>query len=300
MFPSSLRRARAVVAATAVLTLVVACQGDEILGPPVGGACLAGHLPARDGSAEGRIVNATCRVWSPWEYDFVGAQAWTFDAKPKTAYVIRVMPQDSVSLTGPEVQPFVYGRNAAGDPVLLTYGRRRFGPASRGFELFLPSDSAATYSLRLELDPNDGPGEDSVAYRIEVSTCALLPLPLDSIVRDINSNNGCLVRSAPGMARARTTFLSFTNEELGQFEVGFNRRAGTASTNAEFAGYGVDVATLQSESFRITAPRGISYRFTQNLTALGRTTLMLSVHADSGATLEASAAVAANVRASNH
>lgn len=296
MLSSSLRRARAVLAATAVLTLVVACQGDEILGPPVGGACLAGRLPARDGSAEGLIVSATCRVWSSWDYDFVGAQAWTFDAKPMTAYVIRVVPQDSVSISGPDVSPFVYGRNAVGDPVLLTYGRRRFGPGGRGIELFLPSDSAATYSLRLDLEP----GDDSVAYRIEVSTCPLLPLPLDSIVRGINSNNGCLVRSTPSMSRARTTFLSFTNDELGQYDVGFVRRAGTATAFSEFAGYGIDLASLQNESFRVAAPNNVTWRFNRNLGSLGRTTLMLSVHADSGATLEASATAAATVRASNH
>lgn len=279
-----------------MLTLVAACTGDEILGPPISGACVAGRVSSSEGSYEGRIDSSRCRVWSYWEYDFVSAEAWTLEAKAKTAYVIRVIPAGSATLTPPAVNLFAYGRNAAGDAALLTYGDRSFGVGDRNREMVLTVDSATTFSLRVELEADD----DSTAYRLEVSSCPVLDLPLDSLVRGINSNSGCFARGTPGAARSRVTFLSVRNTALGPQTVWFRRTAGTASVRAQYAGYDADFAALLNMSFRTSTFVGIEHQFTRNHSRIGRTTLALGVHADSGATLEASASRSVNLRASTH
>lgn len=284
MLFNAIRRPLAVVSTATVLMLSVACEGDEILGPPDGGRCVAGRLTP-DQAVAGRLGATSCVLWSPWNYDLVPADAWTLEATANTAYIVQLIPTDTAAGATPlGASLAAYARNAAGDVVLETVSGFTYGTNGRNQELVLTTDAARTFSIRAEaFSP-----EDSGSYSIRVSSCPIRVLALDSTARGIDSRLGCLARAQHGGAASRVSFLSYTNAELGEIRVRYRRSAGTGGVRAHYAGFGADFGNTSSGSFRMSANMN-DFTFIRTLRRLGRTTLALSVHADSGATLEATA-----------
>lgn len=282
MLHNVIRRPLAVVSTATVLMLSVACEGDEILGPPDGGRCVAGRLTP-DQTVTGRLGATSCVLWSPWTYDLVPADAWTLEARANTAYIIDLIPTDTLGGATPLGAALAaYARNAAGDVGLETGSDFAFGTNGRNQELVLTTDAARTFSIRAEaFSPTD-----SGSYAIRVSSCPIRTLAFDTTASGIDSRLGCVARGLHAGATSRVSFLSYTNAEVGSTSVRYRRSAGTGGVRGYYAGYGADFADVQSASFRMSAIAN-DFTFTRNLTRLGRTTLALSVHADSGATLEA-------------
>ncbi|MCC7004111.1 MAG: hypothetical protein IT357_18295 [Gemmatimonadaceae bacterium] len=283
----SVIRSVAVLGAAALLLAGAACAGDEILGPPDAGRCVVGRLSV-DAPLSGEIGQTTCVLWSPEEFAMVRADAWALDANANTAYLIRLIPTDTTAGATPlSARLRVYGRNEAGDVQFETASTSTYnwGFAGRNRELVLPVDDARPLSVRVETSSSS----DSGRYVLQVSSCPMRLITVDSAVSGINSTQGCLARGMHFGAASRVTFLSLAAHGFGQHDFFVRREAGSGSVRATVAGYGLDFNAFRYESFRtvaqpITTAQGA---LTRNLVRAGRVTLALSVHADSGATMRA-------------
>jgi len=278
------KRTAAGLAALALLTLTAACEGDTALGPIDGARCVAGQLRA-DAAPSGRLDAASCQLWSSYMYNVVPTATWTLEADANTAHIVRLIPTDTGAGATPLRASLVaYARDGRNEVQLLGGDAFSFGTAQRNREIALTATEPTTFALRVEAwSPTD-----SGNYRLELSSCPLRRLPLDSTVTGIGSNTGCTARGMHGGARSRVSFLTFDVDELGEYAVGFRRSAGTGSVTGRLAGYGAAVSQTREADFLRSQPNvTTNYVFTRNLTRLGRATLLLSVHADSGATVEA-------------
>lgn len=270
------------------LILPAACAGDEVLGPPDAGPCVAGRLSTEE-TAVGQINETSCEVWSARDYLTVRADVWSLDAKANTAYVIRYIPTDTLAGATPlPVRLSAYGRSEAGDVQFETGSSTSFnwGTSNRNRELILPVDRARPLSLRVETLSRS----DSGRYVLQVSECSIRTISLDSTVSGINSTQGCLARGMLAGQPARVSFLSFPDSSsYASHDFTVRRDGGTAGVRAVLAGYGLDFSAVRDNAFRTGAVLITAAPATVRRTLGSRapTTLALIVHADSGATIRA-------------
>jgi len=280
------RPRRAVLALCAVAgtaTGMVACAGDEVLGPIDTAACTRGALDVRQ-ETESAVTGRDCSLWSDRLYDVTYAETWTLAMQPRTGYVIRLIPLERT----PGVFPFagslrVYERNAHGDAQIATESLLYGG---RNQELIMTTDAARKVALRVEADSP----ADTGSYRIEVSTCPVLRMPIDSIIERVSTVNGCLSKGNFLGPNSRLTFLDFTVESLAEMSVQYERTAGTGSLRGAVNGVDLDFANLLdwSGNWRAPAP-GTEYAFLLSPDRIGRYTLSVRTHADSAAIFAAAA-----------
>lgn len=276
--------------ATSVLG-AAACAGDEILAPIDGTRCTTGTL-REDRPVEGAVTSKSCVLWSHWEYEFVPTESWTLNMKANTAYIIRLSPTEIT----PGVVPWrgnltVYTRNAYGDVGLESESNYAFGPNGRGREIAITTDVARSVSIRAE----SWSIADTGAYSVEVVSCPLHRLTLDSLQTGLSSTGGCLAKGMHGTgASSRVTFATFDAPQPGRFDVTFARTAGAGSLRGTLAGPGLDFANTLSQGYRAQSGTvTTTYTYSPSFELPGRYTLAVSVHADSGATFRARAAVGA-------
>lgn len=285
------RAVLAVCAAVGAGTGIVACAGDEVLGPIDTAACTRGTLDV-GAVTESAVTGRDCSLWSDRLYDETFAETWTLKMLPRTGYVIRLIPLEST----PGVFPFVgslrvYERNIHGDAQLATESLLYGG---RNQELIMTSDAARSVALRVEADSP----LDTGSYRIEVSTCPVMRMPLDSLVERVSTVNGCLSKGNFLGPNSRLTFLDLTVENLNGVTVGYERTAGSGSLRGGLHGVDLDFADLLSASISMRAPTpGSEYAFALNPSLIGRYTLTVRTHADSSATFAASATTEPLLRA---
>ena len=272
--------------ATSVLG-AAACAGDEILAPIDGTRCTAGTL-REDRPVEGAVTGESCVLWSHWEYEFVPTEAWTLDMKANTAYIVRLLPTEVT----PGVVPWrgnltVYARNAYGDVEFASESDYTFGPNNRNREMVLTTDVARSVSVRAE----SWSAADTGAYTMEVVSCPLYTLTVDSLRTGLASTSGCLAKGMHGGgAPSRVTFTTFEAAQPGRFDVEFARTAGTGSLRATLAGPGLDFShSLEQSYYNTSGAVTNTYTFAPDFEIPGRYTLAVSVHADSGATFRARA-----------
>jgi hypothetical protein len=285
----------AALGAAIVVALSVACSGDEILGPPDSGRCVAGTL-STDAAKPGHLGASSCVLWSPWNYNFGPAQSWTLRMEADRAYIVRLIPTD----TAPGARPLnaflaAYGRNAQGDAGLEAVSGCTFGSLNRSHEMVLTSTTARTMSIRAEAMAPD----DSGSYVIEVSSCALLHITMDSLHTGINSTAGCAARGMHNGARSRVTLMQFEVESVADIDLLVRRVAGNAAIRSYYSGYSPHISSVHDDGVfdaetPITTQTGL-HRTQHERTGL--TLLALSVHADSGATMSVQALPTPSIRA---
>ncbi len=281
------------------LALTLACSGDEILGPIDTAACTRGALDVTT-STQSAVNGADCELWSEWQFEPVPAETWTLRLEPHTGYVIRLISHEQT----PGVFPFrgellAYERDANGERQLVA-ASEAYGPGNRNEELVMTTDRARVIALRVEARQRS----DTGVYRLEVSTCPVHHVPLDSTVRGVSSNTGCLSEGTFAGARSRLTFFDFDIRRLDDLFIAYERRAGsgtnTGTLRARLSGPDLDVAASFSGSFLAASPATANvFDFNASAQRIGRYTLSVRVHADSSATIDATRDRSTLLRASS-
>jgi hypothetical protein len=278
--------------ATAVLG-TAACARDEILAPIDGTPCARGTLSITR-PTEGAVTGRDCAVWSDIEFGRVSAETWTLPMRANTGYVVQLIAKE----LSPGVTPFrgnlvAYERDAQGEPQLVSFGDG-FGPGGRNRELVLTTRAARTVALRVEVDSP----ADTGSYRIEISTCPVIPLVPDSIYSDLSTATGCRSQALFN-SDSRLRFFTLVHESLDPIMVGFERSSGTASLSGLLSGPDLDVNGLLSGSlFARSAATTSDFFFDDAPERIGRYTMTVRVHADSSATFRVLHTTEALLRAS--
>lgn len=265
-----------------VAVVAAACAADEVFGPIDTARCHRGALDVTT-VTNGVVNSADCTVFSDWQFEAALAETWTLRLQPRTGYVIRLLSVE----TTPGVSPFrgelvAYERDASGEAQLVTAGQN-FGPNNRHEELVMTTDRARTLALRIETrSPTD-----TGAYRIEISTCPVRRVPLDSVLTGISTTAGCLSESDFAGARSRLTFFDFMVDDLDGLLLGYDRTAGNASLTGVLAGPDLDLNRSLSPSYR-ESTTALEDFFEGPVPLVGRYTAAIRVHADSTATIAVS------------
>lgn len=268
------------------LTAGVACATTEVVGPPDAIACTSGTLrPSADlpDTVSGLIDASRCLRFSALTLEDAHAESWTLALAPFTAYVVRLVPQE----TTPGVVPLTgtlsaIARNAQGDPGIVARGRASKDDDIGNTEMVLAVAEPRTISIRVEgLSIGDrGP------YRLAVAQCPVRELPLDSTVTDVSTINSCLARGWATSAR-RLTFASVAIERQGVHRFSFERTDGSAAIRSLVTGPDIDVHGLDERSPRFRAPvAGARYELNPLITVPGRYTFVFESHPDSSATMQ--------------
>ncbi len=277
-------RARLRCAAAASVLLAAACAGETVTAPLDEGRCLNGTL-ATGVPVSGRLTAASCQRWSPRARDVVATDSWTLEADTNAFYIVRMISTD----TAPGATPLrarlsAYALGANGELRLAGGDFFRFGPNQRHSELFLPTQSASRYWIRVE-------GErmaDTGAYRVETTRCPIHVLRLDSSSGPLTPSATCVASSLRNGAPSAVTYAAFDPPALGSYDVRVRRTSGTASFAAYYLGYGSDAGGLFEGAFVLgTGPRTDGqFTYRRPITRRGRVGLILTVHADSVAAVD--------------
>jgi hypothetical protein len=281
------RRARRLGVAGGVgLAVLAACTEKSILAPPDGARCTVGTIAPALGKLDTLASETSagrCERFSHAYRSMFPTESWTLRLEPASAYVIRLEP---VEVT-PGVFRFsgalaAYTRNAQGDPVIASLGLLAFEGQQVVGELLVASDSARELSLRVESLGLQGVGP----YRLIVQRCPLTIVPLDSIVRGVRSNDGCLSRHTHSGAR-RLTFFATPIASPREVEFHAERASGTASLRARVAGPALDLMqTVERSLLLTTASAGSAQSLTAEIDTPGLYVHTIATHPDSAATID--------------
>lgn len=277
-------RARLRRAAAASALLAAACAGETVTAPLDEGRCLNGTL-ATGVPVSGRLTAASCQRWSPRARDVVASESWALEADSNAFYIVRMMPTD----TAPGATPLrarlsAYALGATGELQLVGGDFFRYGPAQRNSEMFLPTQTAGRYWIRVEGTVMG----DSGAYRVETIRCPIQRLRLDSLSGPLGPVAPCLASSLRNGAPSTVLYAAFDPPAVGSYDVRLRRVSGTASFAGYYLGYGSDVADLFAGAFILgTGPRTDGqFTYQRTLTRRGRVGVLLTVHADSSAAID--------------
>lgn len=275
--------------AALVLGLTLAACDGGALAPADGTLCTVGTLAPQD-SVSGVVNASSCEVFDPDSYNRTFAQSWTLRVQANTAYIVRLRQGAGLDPLGHfngNVEAF--GRNAQGDPSLLTGWWGTFGdPNANGgqdMEMFLTPDQARTLSIRVSSYSK----ADSGAYSLVVEQCRVTTFDASAAAHDnIDLGRGCRAESVDYFTGSpmKVSFFSFPSAANVNDSVLVDRTAGTGSFFSYVAGPGLDLAcwggdctSAGGNSFGTTA----KYRISPDLP--GRMTILAGVRADSAATV---------------
>lgn len=277
-------RARFLRAAAASALLAAACAGETVTAPLDEGRCLTGTL-VNGVPVSGHLNAASCQRWSPRSRDIVASESWALEADSNAFYIVRMMPTDTAPGATPlRARVSAYALGATGELQLVGGDFFRYGPAQRSAEMFLPTQTAGRYWVRVE-GTRMG---DSGAYRLEMVRCPIQRLQLDSLSAPLRPTAPCIASSLRNGAPSTVLYAAFDPPAVGSYDVRLRRVSGTASFAGYYLGYGSDVADLFAGGFILgTGPRTDGqFTYRRPLTRRGRVGLLLTVHADSSAAVD--------------
>ena len=277
-------------AALLASAVLVACSGNDVLGPPDGSACTVGSIAPGD-SVKSAITASSCVMFSDMNNESSWAESWTLNAKRNTAYIVRLRHvQDASAFDNWDGDLFAYARNPQGDPIWATGWWNEFGsPNANGGaneELFLTSEADRAISLRVQI----GALADTGAYTLSVESCPLHPFPDGADLVGIDVATGCTSLSYAA-APLRMTFLSFPADTFHTYHAIGSRTAGSGTLSAKVTGPDLDVGcytALCTWSAAMTGVTSFDIDLTTAILMPGRQTLMVGVNADSAATITVS------------
>lgn len=231
----------ALLAVLSLALLAVACDGDDVLGPPDAARCTVGTL-AVGTVAGGRIGSDSCTLWGEDLYQATPAESWTFRTAANTVYMVRLTPvADTVGGNTLAANIDLYDRNVHGDSYYATGRLNSYGPVNasggRAQQLVFASRAAETVSLRVQ----SWAAEDSGSYTLEVIACPLVQLTLGVTSAPVTLDDGCTLRTGTGTDSVRAAFFDFPADADADIDVTANRTAGTASMRLSVRGPDRDV-----------------------------------------------------------
>lgn len=242
----------------AVTALAAACGGDSVLAPPDGTRCTAGSLRV-GGTVSGELRADGCQLWSDYESTLRTAESWTLRTAKDKVYIVRLKP---IAVNGGDnlldANVWVYGRNEAGDAVLLTAQDGTYanpdGPGGPAVETVIPSREAMTLSVRVAADADDAVG----GYELSVSECPLrsvqLGVPADVITLDAS----CTMFTYGGLSPSPVAFLSYEGEAGVDYSFAATRSSGTANYRMSVRGPNVDFGCYTDDCQNAIANSGSS------------------------------------------
>ena len=281
-------RAASFSAALVLAAALAGCDGGA-LAPADGTICTVGTIVPLD-SVSGVVNASSCEVFDPDSYNRTFAQSWTLQVQANTAYIVRLRQGAGLDPLGHfngNVEAF--GRNAQGDPSLLTGWWRTFGDPNanggRDMEMFLTPDQVRTLSIRVSSYSK----ADSGAYSLVVEPCRIIAFDASAAAHDqIDLGRGCRAESVDYLTGRpmRVSFFSFPSDANVTDSVLVDRTAGTGSFFSYVGGPGIDLdcwggdcSSAGGSSFDTTA----KYRVSPDLP--GRMTILAGIRADSAATV---------------
>ena len=284
-----MRRSFAAVALGAC-ALLAACGDDETLAPPDGVKCTAGAIAAGD-TLQGEIAAEGCELWSDYLYGLRVAESWTLRTAKDKVYIVRVRPavvNGSVNTLDGFTE--VYGRNADGDPIILTYQENTYANPSGGgpaMETIIPSRAAMTLSIRVSANDVGDVG----GYEITVDECPLRPVPVGTTSAAVVLDASCTLRSLGAPSPAPVAFFSYEARDGVISTLTATRTAGTANFFVTARGPGTDFGCLTDFCNSATSVSGAGPYAIQQAAELDGGTTVAIVQATAG-TLSATLGVA--------
>lgn len=241
MFP---RLSRGTALAVLSLTqLIVACDKDEVLGPPDVTACTSGALSVGK-SVSGALDESSCLMWNDARFTVTPAESWSFRTAANTAYIVRLRPiagADGASELDADVQ--VFGRSENGDAHFATGSWSSFAFTDEkdvnllGRELIFSTLAPQSVSIRVQADGNESLG----TYQLELLSCPMVPVAPGTASEPVALTDDCeLVSEAEPNVPGRVAFFSFVAEQGEAPEVRVTRTAGDADMQVRINGPGLD------------------------------------------------------------
>jgi hypothetical protein len=240
MFP---RLSRGAAVAALSLTLMVACDKDEVLGPPDVAACTSGALTVGE-TTTGALDESSCLLWYDGIFDVTPAESWSFRTAANTAYIVRLRPiadADGTSELDADLQ--LFGRSENGDAHFATGSWRSFAFSDDddvdlfGQELIFSTLTAQTVSIRVQANDDESLG----AYELELLSCAMVAVAPGTASAPVALTDDCelLSEAAPGVP-GRVAFFSFVTGQGEEPELRVTRTGGEASMQVRVNGPGLD------------------------------------------------------------
>lgn len=287
-------RAAAVTAATCI-TLLAACGGDDVLGPPDGAKCTAGSVSPGD-SIKSEITASSCEFWNDYDYEVNWGESWTLNAKANTAYIVRVRHVENDSaVDGIGARLRAYARNDQGDPIFATGTWYNFGPTNvNGFqhtEMFLATDVNRQFSIRIMVSDTAYAG----AYTLSVESCPVRRMDGGESFTGVDVSAGCHSESYLNNGRDyRLAFFSYPGHPDSVFTTEGILTDGNGTLYPQASGPDLDIGCYTDDCLWFHPSNGVtSFSYAPTVNIEGRMTLYVGVDADSAATINVTGTVGA-------
>ena len=280
-------RTAALAAAALTTSVLAACGGSDVLGPPDGTACTVGSIAPGD-SVTGTVGAANCVVFDPDNYVTTNAASWTLAVKKDQAYVIRMYHDSTAAGDNLDARLQAVGRGVHGEAAVITSDGSTFGAMNgnggSNREMFLVGDRDRTISIRVLSKTL----ADSGAYALTVLSCPVTVLADTTTHTGIDLSTGCMTLSYAGFP-ARIRFVTFPSDSQVPTNVQFRRTAGAAFFGSGMAGPTPDIVCWNGDCNADSAPFDTLATLTTTFDYPGRMAAWALVHADSAATVSVAA-----------